>query len=198
MPLIGISLILYLLIKTKIQENFHKLIFAGLVLTLASDIQMLFSTSAGFYFLTALIATLISYSFYALAFSIDFKKNIKQTRRLGNMFFLGLAFIGICFYQTAKDNLREFALPVGLYSIAITTMIILSAYRYKRVNRLSFKLILTASVAFLISDLSNGYYYFIEAKNIMLFFYLISYLIAQYLIVMGAIERKSIDTHQSP
>lgn len=198
MPLIGTSLILYLLIKTQIQKCFHQLIFAGLVLSLASDIQILFISTAGFYFLMAIIATLLSYVFYGLAFFIDFRENISQTKRLGNFFFIILTGISISFYVTAKDNLKEFSIPVILFSVAITAMIVLSAYRYKRVNRLSFKMILTGGVAFLISDLSSGYYYFIEAKGIMLFFYITAYLIAQYLVVIGAIEKKFVDTRQSP
>lgn len=198
MPLIGTSLILYLLIKTQIQKCFHQLIFAGLVLSLASDIQILFISTAGFYFLMAIIATLLSYVFYGLAFFIDFRENISQTKRLGNFLFIILTGISISFYVTAKDNLKEFSIPVILFSVATTAMIVLSAYRYKRVNRLSFKMILTGGVAFLISDLSSGYYYFIEAKGIMLFFYITAYLIAQYLVVIGAIEKKFVDTRQSP
>lgn len=191
-PLICSSLILYLLIKTKIQERFCKLIFIGLVLSLASDIQSLFSVSPGFYLLSALFANLLAYCFFAAAFSLDFRINNIRTKRLGNVALIILGIICIQFYFTAKDNLKEFALPIILYSVVLTAMVALAAYRYKSVNRLTFKLILAASVAFLISDLSSGYYNFIDTENYMRYSYLLAYLTAQYLVVIGTIERRRV------
>lgn len=190
MPLIGMSLMLYLLIKTKVEEVFHKLIFIGLVLSLAGDIQLLFSSGGEFYFLTALIATLISYILYAMAYFIDFKKDIKRDKRVGNIFLIVLLISNLNFYFIASRNLQGFNVFAVLYLLALSTMTVLSGYRHKRVNQSSFKLILTGSFAFVISDLSIGYYYFIEAENIMMISYLLTYLIAQYMVVMGAIARK--------
>ncbi|MBC7915673.1 MAG: lysoplasmalogenase [Pyrinomonadaceae bacterium] len=189
-PLIGSSLVLYLIIKTKIEETFDKLIFAGLILSMAGDIQLLFTTSAEFYFLTAMIATLIAYLLYSLAYYIDYKKDTLATKRVGNRLMLILAICIITLYISASRNLGNFKYPIAAYLLILSAMVVLSGYRYKRVNRLSYKLILTSSMAFLISDLSIAYYNFIDEEKVMMIIFLSTYLIAQYLVVMGAIERK--------
>ncbi|MEJ6978893.1 lysoplasmalogenase [Pedobacter sp. P351] len=192
MPLIGMSLILYLLIKTKIDEIFHKLIFVGLVLSLAGDIQLLFSTGTEYYLMSSMIATLISYVLYGLAFFQDFRRKLHENRRVGNFLLLVLLISTVSFYFTAEKNLIDFKYPVIAYFFTLSLMTVVAAYRHRRVNRSSFKLILTGSFAFVISDLSIGYYNFIETEKVMMAIYLLTYLIAQYLIVMGAIERRLI------
>ncbi|HEY0056383.1 MAG TPA: lysoplasmalogenase family protein [Pedobacter sp.] len=189
MPSIAISLMIYLIIKTKVQTAFHKLVFAGLVFSLAGDVQLLFSTSAEFYLLTALLATLVSYMLYSAAYYLDFNTNPGLTKRVGNILLVFLALITVSFFMAASKNLNDFKYPASAYLIVLTIMTVLSGYRHKRVNRVSFKLILTGSFAFVLSDLSIGYYHFIESENLMMMFFLLAYLIAQYLVVIGSIER---------
>jgi len=192
MPLVGFSLILYLLIKTKLQEEFHRMILIGLVLSLGGDIQLLFTSGTEFYLLTAIIASLMSYLFYAGAYFQDFKRDVSKSKRIGNIL-IGIAIIiALSFYVNARKNLGDFNHPVIAYVLSILIMIVLASYRYRRVNQASFKLILTGTVAFAISDLSIGYYNFIESEIVMMHIYVISYLIAQYFVVMGTIERRPI------
>ena len=189
MPLIATSLMIYLLIKTKAQQLFHKLIFAGLVFSLAGDVQLLFSGSAEFYLLTALLATLVSYMLYSVAYYLDFKRDISLTKRVGNILFVFLALTAISFFMAGSKNLNDFRYPALAYLFVLSIMTVLSGYRHKRVNSRSFKLILTGSFAFVLSDLSIGYYYFIESESMMMVSFLLAYLIAQYLVVIGSIER---------
>jgi uncharacterized membrane protein YhhN len=189
MPLIATSLMIYLLIKTKAQQLFHKLIFAGLVFSLAGDVQLLFSGSAEFYLLTALLATLVSYMLYSVAYYLDFKRKISLTKRVGNILFVLLALVTVSFFMAGSKNLNDFRYPALAYLFVLSIMTVLSGYRHKRVNSRSFKLILTGSFAFVLSDLSIGYYYFIESENMMMVSFLLAYLVAQYLVVIGSIER---------
>ncbi len=189
MPSIAISLMLYLLFKTRLQESFQKLIFSGLVFSLAGDVQLLFSTSAGFYLLTALLATLMSYLFYAAAYYIDYKRDSKQTKRVGNILIVFLFLITVSFYIAGSKNLNEFRYPALAYLLVLSIMTVLAGYRHKRVNRRSFKLILTGSFAFVLSDISIGYYHFIESEEMIMLSYMVAYLIAQYLVIIGSIER---------
>lgn len=192
LPLISISLILYLIISTKLVSRFHKLIFAGLILSLAGDIQFLFSSGSAFHLLMALASSFCCYSLYSYAYFLDFKLDYSKPKRIGNIFFTLLFFTGLSFFIVANKNLGEFKYPVILYTLIILTMNVFAAYRHRRVNQLSFKLILTGSFAFVISDLAVGFYNFIDQKSIMMIIYLSTYLIAQYLVVIGAIERRSI------
>lgn len=192
MPLIGTSLMFYLILKTKIEDAFQKLIFIGVVFSLAGDVQSLFTTGSQFYFLTALLATLASYLFYSAAFYLDFSRSASKPKRIGNIFLFILFVVNVVFFITADRNLGEFKVPVMAYLSMMALMVALSGYRYKRVNQISFKLIFTGSFAFVISDLCIGFYMFIEEQDIMMMCYLLTYLVALYLVVMGTIERKLI------
>ena len=197
-PLIGMSLMLYLIIKTRLENNFHKLIMAALVLSMAGDIQLLFATGAEFYFLTALVATLLGYILYSIAYYIDFKKDFSAPKRIGNRLLVILIVSLISLYVTASRNLGSFKYPTLAYVTVLSAMVVLSGYRFKRVNQLSFKLILTGSFSFFISDLAIGYYNFIDQESIMMIIYLSTYIIAQYLVVIGTIERRPLKSRVYP
>lgn len=192
MPLIGMSLILYLLIKTRIEHLFHKLIFIGLVLSMGGDIQLLFTDEPEFYFFTALVLTLASYGLYGAAYFLDFRKDFAKTKRVGNILLLVMAIAIVGSFFMSRNTLGDFIYPAIAYFLMLSLMVVLSGYRYQRVNRLSFKLILTGSFAFSISDLSIGYYHFVDSEKVMMISYLLTYLIAQYLVVIGSIERRVI------
>lgn len=192
LPLIAMSLMLYLLIKTRIEDKFHQLIFIGLVLSLAGDIQLLFTTGTGFFLITALIATMFAYGLYAAAYFIDFKQDVSKSKRVGNILLILLLISALSFYWVSRKNLGYYQYPGLIYFLALALMTVLAGYRYKRVGRVSFKLILTGSFAFLISDLSIGYYKFIEPEHSMMISFQLTYLIAQYLVVIGSIERRLI------
>lgn len=192
LPLIAISLILYLIIKTRLENKFHQLIFIGLIFSLAGDILYLFSKGSDFHFFTTIIASLLCYSIYSYAYFLDFKQDYSKSRRVGNIFFVLLSFVGASFFIASSYNLNAFKYLIIGYIFITILMNVLAGYRYLRINQLSFKLILTGSFAFVISDLAVGFYNFIDPKDDILIVYLTTYLIAQYLIVMGTIERKPI------
>ena len=190
MPLIGVSLMLYLIIKTRLQSKFHKLIFTGLVLSLAGDVQLLFTTEIDSNLLSALVAILLAYLMYSIAYYLDFKRNFNASKVVGTRLLIILSISLITFYFSAGRNLEGFLFPALAYLMMLSAMVALSGYRYKRVNKLSYKLILTGSMAFLLSDLAIAYNLFIDQSKNMMLVFLTAYLIAQYLVVIGSVERK--------
>lgn len=192
LPLIATSLILYLIIKTRLESSFHQLIFIGLIFSLAGDTQYLFSKGSDFHLFTTIIASFLCYSIYSYAYFLDYKQDYSKSRRVGNVFFVLLCVVGSSFFIASNNNLYAFKYLIIGYIFITILMNVLAGYRYLRVNQLSFKLILTGSFAFVISDLAVGFYNFIEQKNDMLIVYLTTYLLAQYLIVMGTIERRPV------
>jgi hypothetical protein len=94
------------------------------------------------------------------------------------------------FYTFIRDYLNDFRIPVMVYMFVISVMAILAAYRYKRVNLLSFRLILFGALFFVISDAALAFNKFVEPYPFAGILIMSTYMIAQYLITMGAIERK--------
>jgi uncharacterized membrane protein YhhN len=189
-PMVGVSLLIYLLVKTRIPQKFHQLIFMGLVFSLAGDIQLLFGPDSEFYLMSALLATVISYAFYGAAFYHDYQRKPTESKRVGNLLFLVLFLADSTYLMVANRNMGTFKYAAILYFAVSAVMSAFAGYRYRRVNNLSFRLILTGCFAFVISDLSIGYYTFIESLTSMKIAYLVTYFLAQYLVVTGTIERR--------
>ncbi|MNR29801.1 YhhN-like protein [compost metagenome] len=81
-------------------------------------------------------------------------------------------------------------LPVMVYTFVISMMMMMAAFRNQRVNTLSFNLILAGALCFLLSDSILAYNKFVKGFDFAGVLIMASYMAAQYLITMGAVERK--------
>ncbi|MCZ4243558.1 lysoplasmalogenase [Pedobacter punctiformis] len=193
-PLIVLVLLFWLYLSTKLKGRFHKRIFAGLVFGLAGDILLMCQGSNSNFFIYGLIAFLLCHIFYIRAFILDHKSNPDQK----NPYFLwavlvfGVFCAGLFFYL--QPNLGALQFPVLMYAIIISFMAIMAVNRYGRVNIASFKLILYGALFFLLSDSTLAYNKFVQPFEQSGALIMATYMIAQYLIVYGTIERKLVVT----
>jgi len=188
-PLICIILIGYLVSRTRLYGHFSKLIFGGLLFSLAGDVALLFAGTAGTFFLVGLIAFLIAHVFYSIAFFRDYRYDPTASRKYGNMMLFIMAAFTVGFYIFIRSYLHEMKIPVMAYMVIISVMAIMSGYRYQRVNLLSFQLILTGAILFIFSDTLLAINKFVQHFESSGVFVMATYMIAQYLITMGALER---------
>jgi len=188
-PLIVFVLMIWLL-HENLRGRFRKRILAGLVFAWIGDILLLFQYDYPSFFMYGLIAFLLCHIFYIRAFILDHKSNPLQK----NPYFLwavGLFAIfcsGLFFYLQPKLGPMQF--PVLLYAIIISLMGIMAVNRYGKVNVLSFKLILYGAMLFLFSDAVLAYAKFAQPFNQSGALIMSAYMLAQYLIVYGTVERK--------
>lgn len=80
-------------------------------------------------------------------------------------------------------------IPVMAYMVIISIMVIMAGFRYQRVNLLSFQLILAGAILFVISDTLlaiNKFVQHFESSGVLI---IATYMLAQYLITMGALDR---------
>ena len=94
------------------------------------------------------------------------------------------------YYSIIRDYLNDFRIPVLAYIFVISIMAILAGYRYRRVNLLSFRLICFGAIFFVISDAALAYMKFVEPYTFAGILIMSTYMIAQFLITLGTIERK--------
>jgi uncharacterized membrane protein YhhN len=127
---------------------------------------------------------------YSFAFFRDFKNNPQASKFYGHLMFFVTGVFTISFYTFIRDYLNDFRIPVMVYMFVISIMAILAAYRYKRVDLFSFRLILLGAVFFVISDAALAFNKFVEPYSFAGILIMSTYMLAQYLITMGAIERK--------
>ena len=193
-PLIVIVLLIWLYLSTKLKGRFHKRIFTGLIFALAGDVLLLLEHKGNNMFMYGLIAFLLCHIFYIRAFILDHKSNpdLKSPFFLWFTVALIIYCMGLFFYLQPFLGAMQFA--VLMYAIIITIMAIMAVNRYKKVNALSYQLILYGALFFLLSDGAmavNKFAFKIPQDGILI---MATYMIAQYLIVYGTVERKLIIT----
>lgn len=193
-PLITIVLMIWLFLSTKLKGRFHKRILTGLVFAFAGDVLLMMQTENANLFMYGLIAFLLCHIFYIRAFTLDHKSNpnFKNPYFLWAVGAFAIFCSGLFFYL--QPNLGAMQFPVLMYAIIITLMAIMAVNRYGKVNIFSFKLILYGALFFLLSDsvLAVNKFSTPIAQGGSLI--MASYMIAQYLIVYGTIERKLVIT----
>lgn len=188
-PLICVILMGYLYSKTRLYGNFSKLIFTGLFFSLAGDIALLFGGGGGNFFLIGLAAFLVAHVFYSIAFFRDYKYDPQASKKVGHLMLFLMAAFTIAFYIWLRPYLAEMKIPVMAYMVVISTMAILAGYRYQRVNPLSFQLILAGAIFFIVSDTLLAINKFVMPFLYSGVFIMATYMLAQFLITMGALVR---------
>lgn len=189
-PLICISLGAYLIMQTKLQSGFNRLIFAALILSLFGDSFLLFAGSDVYFFLYGLVSFLLAHIVYSLAFFRDFKNNPQGSKVYGHLMLFVMGVFSLSYYSWIRDYLNDFRIPVMAYMFVISIMAILAGYRYHRVNLISFRLIYWGAIFFVISDSALAYNKFVEPYPLAGILIMSTYMTAQYLITIGALERK--------
>ena len=193
-PLIVITLLAWLYLSTNLKGRFHKRIFSGLIFALAGDIFLMLQTGRSGFFIYGLIAFLLCHIFYIRAFILDHKSNpsLKSGFFLWVVGALIIFCVGLFFYLQPSLGAMQFA--VLFYAIMITFMAIMAVNRYGKVNIFSYKLIVYGALFFLFSDSAlavNKFAQPIPQAGVLI---MATYMIAQYLIVYGTVERKLVVT----
>ncbi|WP_411272810.1 lysoplasmalogenase [Daejeonella sp.] len=188
-PLICISLAIYLLNMANLASGFNRFILAAIILSLFGDFFLLFAADNSSFFMFGLIAFLIAHVLYSMAFFRDFKNDPQASKFFGHLMLFFMGVFSLSFYTWIRDYLDDLRIPVMAYMFVISIMVILAGYRYHRVNLLSFRLIYFGAIFFVISDSSLAYNKFVEPFPYSGVLIMGTYMLAQYLIVIGAVER---------
>lgn len=191
-PCIVLSLLIMLYVGTGLKGRFHKRLFTGLIFALTGDVLLIYAGQNETYFMYGLIAFLLCHIFYTSAFYLDFKSAPELDKKGARIAIFLCALLAIGFYFFLRPHLGIMKLPVMIYVLFISMMMMMASFRNLRVNTSSFKLILFGAMFFLLSDSILAYNKFVQPINYAGVWIMATYMIAQYLITMGALERKLI------
>ncbi|WP_342327413.1 lysoplasmalogenase [Pedobacter sp. FW305-3-2-15-E-R2A2] len=189
-PCIVLSLLLMLYTQTGLKGRFHKRLFTGLIFALAGDALLMLAWQDPAYFMYGLVAFLICHIFYISAFYLDFRSAQELDKKGARIAIILCALFSITFYFYLRPHLGGMKLPVMIYTFVISMMMMMAAFRNQRVNTLSFNLILFGALCFLLSDSILAYNKFVKGFDFAGVLIMATYMAAQYLITMGAVERK--------
>lgn len=185
-PLIMASLIGFYIGHESRQSNGF---IMGMIFALMGDIFLLFTSKD--FFILGLLCFLLMQIFYTLEFKKDLVSDKKQlTTRYGVVYLIGIVFLAILW-----NGLGSMFWYVAIYILAITTMVGTAFNRRKNIPW--YREVTVGVVLFLISDAVLG---LSEFNIIELPFsstiVMLTYMIAQYLIVRGMVEKRTIGSER--
>lgn len=148
-------------------------------------------------FIAGLVSFLIAHIFYI----ISFLKEINQQKKVSTIVenpYLVLPFIIYiaCFYSFLFPYLTTMKIPVLAYSITIILMLIMAFNRKNLVLNISFKMVFLGALLFVISDSLIAIDVFYQKENWHRTAIMLTYIVAQYLIVNGILVNDKIEVNQ--
>jgi uncharacterized membrane protein YhhN len=191
-PLIVLVLMVWIYLSTRLLKPFHKNIFAGLVFAWIGDILLMLQPGKSSFFISGLVAFLLCHLCYISAFMLDYR--LKPARKNPFILWAVIVFSVFCvvLFVYMRPHLGPMQNPVLIYAIIISVMAMMAVSRFGRVNLFSFEIIFYGAVLFLFSDSMLAYNKFVEPLSNAGLIIMASYMIAQFLIVLGSIERKQL------
>jgi len=189
-PLITISLMLFLYFTIKRKSRFTSKIITGLFFSLLGDIFLMFVHTNELYFMLGLGAFLIAHLFYIAAFYLDSTNKMEVQQRYILPIFMVFGFFCLSYYYMLRPYLGSMHIPVLVYSFVITMMGITAALRYGKTNLKSFNWVLIGAILFIVSDAILAYNKFVERMEIGDLLVMTTYMLAQFFITIGTVERK--------
>lgn len=175
-----------------IQDSLKKWIFLALFFSWAGDVLLMLQGTDEIFFLLGLSAFLIAHIFYCLYFhQIKTKEKIKShpwTLILVVLYYSTLMFL-------LSQYLGEMKIPVRVYGMVISFMLLLAMHMFYQRDNLAGKLMLTGALLFVISDsvlAIDKFYHSFEPAGVLI---MITYGLAQWLITTGAIRYAKFGQH---
>ncbi|EPR70684.1 putative membrane protein [Winogradskyella psychrotolerans RS-3] len=185
-PAIVISLsVLFLKTSESLPKTIKNLTLLALFFSVLGDILLMFVDKSSHFFTLGLVAFLTAHVMYVFVF---LKHRNKQKSPLGFIAVL-LVYAAILFYFL-NGNLGDMFIPVVIYMLVILSMATAAYLRKDKVNILSYGLVFLGTILFMISDSILALNKFYASLNYSDYSIMITYALAQYLIVIGILKLK--------
>jgi uncharacterized membrane protein YhhN len=173
----------------RVGDRFTLLVQAGLFFSLIGDVALMFQHLDDFNFLIGLGAFLVAQLCYTIAFLQNvFDVGALRPPWLPLLISFMLAVYGYFFAERLLPMVDEgIRIPVAIYAAAITAMGMAAAFRWGRTYLRSFVLVLIGALFFITSDSLLAIDRFLEPLEAASWSVILTYAIAQVLIVLGAV-----------
>ena len=157
----------------------------ALILSLAGDTLLMFVDNSPNFFMGGLVSFLLAHLMYILIFL----KSRNKTANPFSIIVILLVYASGIFYFL-KDGLGEMLIPVLVYLLVILAMASTAFLRKRSATTNSYNLVFSGAIFFMISDsllALNKFYQPLPLSGISI---MITYAMAQYLIVLGILKQK--------
>jgi uncharacterized membrane protein YhhN len=173
-----------------VSESFptKKILLIALTFSWIGDIILLFADKGEIYFIFGLVAFLLSHLVYILLFSKQENTRINEKKEifwLGALAILAYFFIMI---DTLFPKLGDLKIPVIVYAVVITTMLFFAFKGSLKWTTPANNYILVGAIVFVSSDSILAFNKFYAPITHASFYIMLTYCLAQYLIVSGILK----------
>lgn len=184
-PLLGFGVYFYRKFPSR------NILLTALLFSWIGDVVLLFTDISELYFILGLVSFLTAHIAYCVLFNKQLIGEIQINKILFGIGSLLIAFYLIAMVTVLMPKLGELKIPVIVYAAVISTMLLFAFNGYLIWKKPAALYIFLGAVAFVISDsilAFNKFYAPIERNS---FFIMLTYLVAQYLIVVGILKLNS-------
>lgn len=180
----------FLLLAVYFSGNFpsKKFLLIALVFSWIGDIILLFADRHELFFIVGLIAFLISHIVYILLFNKQLKYKNRKNKAI---FWIGVTCIIVYLFTMISillPSLGDLTIPVFVYALVISTMLLFALKGFLNWEEPGNWYILIGAIAFISSDSILAFNKFYAPIVLSSFLIMITYLLAQYLIVVGILK----------
>lgn len=192
-PLLMVILFVWFYLQTKksVNSKFRNYLLLSIVFAFGGDTFLMFLPFDEIFFLLGLGSFLIGQLFYVFSFS----NSIVHSKEAFNkpvgvaLLITFLIYYAILMYSLFP-YLEDFLIPVLVYGAAVCAMGVSSGWRLNKVSKESFTLVFIGAMLFVLSDTIIAVNQFLFKGNLLnaQVAIMITYVLAQYLIVKGSVK----------
>jgi uncharacterized membrane protein YhhN len=183
-PVLGV---IFLINLRTVSNLLHKFMFTGLFFSWVGDVLLEIPGEAADLFIPGLICFLLAHIMYLLTFFLTRGENFILKK--GFWLLLPVMLFGAVIIFYLHNDLGNMMIPVTLYTVVILAMVTGAINRIKKVSAVSYWLVLTGAILFLISDSAlaiNKFGHPFSGSSIVI---MSTYLLAQFFIITGYIRQ---------
>lgn len=181
-PIIGFGAYFYRKFPTQ------NILLAGLLLSWLGDVILLFTDLGEIYFILGLVFFLIAHIVYCVLFNKQKRIRKRQNKPLFIFGSILIALYLIGMVSVLMPHLGELEIPVSVYASVISVMLLFAFNGFLVWEKPGNQLVFLGAFFFIVSDsilAVNKFYAPIPKSS---FFIMLTYLLAQYLIVVGILK----------
>lgn len=189
-PLIVLTLLIYFLLSVKERSTLFYLTIAALLLSWLGDVFLMYESDNAMFFILGLASFLLAHVTYVFSYrkaKNDTAENpLLSSQKLRHGSTLVLA--GLALIYILEPGLGDMKIPVIIYASVIVVMAITALLRYGYTSIQSFSYVFGGAVMFMVSDSLLAINKFLEPFSYAGFWIMLTYCLAQFLIVRGIIN----------
>lgn len=184
-PLIMITLVGYYLTNTPERSS---LFLIAMAFCWLGDVLLMFQSEQQIFFMAGLVSFLIGHILYIITYR-QMRNAIGNHELLGTQkvrYSLPIVLAGTGLVVILYPSLGELTVPVMIYALVLTIMVLQALFRFGFTNKRSFTLLFAGALFFMASDSLLAINKFLEPLPLASLSIMATYIAAQYLIVEGA------------